>query len=335
MKKFKATYIVIGIFILLAVYIYFFERGEVPSKKIKIFSDIKKEDINKIELNNVEKNETIICEKIRDNEWQIISPKRYDIEQDEIDSLVNNFVNLDIDREFKDKELRNLKDYGLDAPSFKAIAYFKNGKSATLFFGQKTPSNSYYFVQPSDKNVVCTAATYSVENVKKDIPKLRKKSIFLFDTEKVTKILLAGDKGPIECEKDDKGDWRVKSTVSVPGDKNAIESIVNTVKNSRIQEFIEDEPKDLGKYGLKKSKISIKIWEGKDKVIASLLFGKKMEGKEQVYVKNESAKPVYAVFSSIATDVHKGIDDLKDKKIEEKPKSTTKGNGGTIGTIKK
>lgn len=185
MKKFfKSNYIVLLIFILLGIFVIFVDKGKrEKSEKISIFSQgIKKEDITKIELIDIEKQTYILCNKFQNGVWQITVPKRYDVDKGTITGVINNFTNIAVDRKLTMESLEtvsviDLKNFGLDNPKFKIKVSSYDNKENVLIVGNLTPTQSLYYVKEQDKEPVYTVYSYCIDGMRKDLKSLRDKEV--------------------------------------------------------------------------------------------------------------------------------------------------------------
>ena len=85
----------------------------------------------------------------------------------------------------------------------------------------------------------------------------------------------------------------ITSPLKTDGDKWNIEDFLRDIKNLKAKEFIEDDAKDLSKYGLDKPSIKIELWLGKDMAYKGVNFGKTEE--DIVYACRAGLNTVYGL----------------------------------------
>ena len=172
-KLLKPSYMALIIFVLLGVFVIFIDKGKrEKEEKISVFV-LKEENITKIELIDIEKNTDIICSKSDSGLWEVISPKKYEVDKDTINGIINNFINLAVDRKIAGGI--NLKSFGLDNPKFKIKVFTTDNKENTLIIGNLSPTQNLYYVKDHDKDPVYTVYSYCIDGMRKDLKSLRKK----------------------------------------------------------------------------------------------------------------------------------------------------------------
>ncbi|MFH1824533.1 MAG: DUF4340 domain-containing protein [Candidatus Firestonebacteria bacterium] len=311
-KTFRATYIVLGILILLGVYVYFFEKDKKVESTVKKVFNIKKEDLKKFEIVNNEKKESLVCEKIGSTEdWKMVKPKQYELEKSELEGVINSITGLSTDRKLEN--LTDLSPFELDKPAYTINFSTKDNKNYAFLIGSKTPTENFYYIKDASKKDIYTTFSYIVEPLKKDVKDLRKKNILDIVLEKVTKLTIKFEKKELTFSKD--LDRWIIVPYSFTADKSSVENLINKLKELKAKDFVEDEPTDFKKYGLDKPKVTISINEGSDKPEMTFCIGKKLKDKEEDYVKREDVSVVYSIEHSFAANFDKNYNDLREKKL--------------------
>lgn len=301
--KFKLTYILILAVILLGVYVYFFERGEKIETGKEIYA-VKEEEIQKFSLVELQ------CEKL-EGKWLITKPKKYETDEEEIKAIVKKLAKPEIDRKIEENP-SDLKIYGLDRPSFQATIWLVNGSSRSFVVGNETPIKGSYYAKSMNNPSVYIMAGYQVQSLKKELKDLRKRNIMEIEIDKVGQLEIVSAKKDLVYEKVGE-QWFLKKPKAFEVTTSGVEGILNTLKNLRVQDFVEDEPKDIKLYGLNKPQLTARVWSGKEKAALALLIGKKLKDKEQNYARREGLSPVYTVDTSLIKDLNKEPNDIRDK----------------------
>ncbi len=115
----------------------------------KIFQ-LKGESIVKVKLQKVLG--TIVCEK-KDNQWQIIKPKKYASNHKAIDRLSQVFMKLESIKFLTDS---NLSKFGLAKPKESFSFWIQDEKKYTLYKGNKVPGESSFYVRTNLSKEVYT-----------------------------------------------------------------------------------------------------------------------------------------------------------------------------------
>ena len=307
-NKFLGTYIVVGIVVLLGIYVYQSEKGgHVDRAAVRIF-EANTDDISAIELTDNEAGKVITLQK-KGKDWKMVKPGDYELDKVAVEGLVNSLANLPIERKVKDN-IAELSAYGLDKPAYKA-AFTEKGKVKAYIIGKKNPTEvSYYIMDEAGKDLY-TAFNYSVDNLKKDLKSLRKKYLTELDPEKLTGITIKMDTGVIVLMKS-KDKWWI-SPYNFECDEKAMGSLMGRIKNIRVVDYIDDEPKSLIRYGLESPRVSLCADSGTSKV--TVLVGKKVADKEEDYVKVEGQASIYSVDRSFTQSLDKTYNDFRSRNV--------------------
>lgn len=319
----KITIAVLIAFILLVIFVVYIDKiKKGKEEKIQIFGKLKQEEIIKFELNNIEKNESVICEKNKDGVWEIINPKTCKTEENTVKAVLSELVNIDVDRKVIDKAV-DLKQYGLEQPKFQIKFNLINNAAYSLIVGDKSPAENSYYIKDTDKNPVYTAYSYSIDNLKKTVKDLRKKEIFEFSTDKVMKIAVQYNGKVKEFVKKDKEKWNIAVPVKADAKSEEVISLIITVRNIRALDFIEDDPKSLQECGLLNAPNSIKMWLENEKEPCVLYIGNKSKVSNNVYAKTSLNPCIYEINPEVLRDINKDIKEFKfaEARKEEKKDS--------------
>ena len=310
-KSFKTTWIVAGIFILLAAVALYLDSGDKISRdKIKIYK-IEKDDIKSFELINNLKTETVSCERSGASDWGMLKPRAYEIEKSEVEAVVTNLASLSLDR--KIEKPGALKDYGLEKPAYAAVFVLKNGKKHTLFIGDKNPTGTFYYLKDKDINDIFLGYSFSLEPLLKGVKDLRKKSFFDIDTGMVNRVDVKFENKEYSLLKGEDKNWLI-SPYTFKGSKDEVEKLLTSLKKIKATDIIEDEAKDLKKYGLDRPRLLVTVFLDNGKKITALV-GKKLAEKEETYARLENSMVIYSINGDFIKEADKTYNDYRDKKL--------------------
>lgn len=320
MTRFKSTWFYLLLAALLGGYIYFFERGPAKKeeeKKTKVFAGFVADDISDIRLENF--STTLTAEKapidIRKDEkgvWHILSPKQYKADESIVRTMLSNVG--DFNPETTIEKPANLADYGLAKPSGRCEFKTKNGAVYTLLIGDKGMGNSSTYAKTGDKEAVHLLQSYLVEGLQKRINDYRDRTFFKTDLVLARKVRIVREGKTTVFEKGQDNVWRLAQPVQGKADEAKLRDLLNAVSNLRGDDFVEDHPADLGKYGLSPARISVEVWPGSG-APQSLLIGK-MKGKNtSYYAKNGEAPAVLLVGQYIDHTLDLKTADYRDKTL--------------------
>lgn len=317
MKKSKSILILVGfLVILMGAYFYLDKKspqsndvGSEPSKFELTKFDVK--EVTNIKLTS--KDETLELVNL-DSRWLVKSDPTMKLDQEVVSGVVLSFSTLMADK-IIDENPMNLKDYGLEHPSVTAEAELKDGSKKIVYLGNLTPdNNTYYLMMKDDPKLYAVPASY-VENLRYKLADVRDGKIHSIDTQNLNYVKVTHKDGTIvEIKKDEtkaadpaKNSWvMVQPYASQAVDSSRITNILGAIPYIKANKFIEDDAKDLSKYGLDKPSLEISMKDASSS--ADIYFGKDLD-ETYVYFKTDTSNAVYATkkdylyfFESPATD---------------------------------
>ena len=316
--KVRTTVILFGIFIILLVFVYFFEgplskRDQKKAKEvIALFPDFEKGKATKIEAKGSTQEVSLEREKkgwlISDTDGFTADPILVD---NALDTVIN-FIRENIASKNPEKQelFEVTKKKGLEVKISDAdqniLAHFYIGKTGPDFF------STYLRREGSDE--VLLAGGYIKSAFDKSIENWRDKTIFDFPAEAITQLTLKSSDKNIVLEKDEKGDWQTTKPEKGKTKKEVVVNIGTTLAFLKATAFAEDY--DLKKYQLDSPQFTITAILG-DKEEKQLLIGEKHEEKSQYYVKNQAKKTIFLVGKHQIDKMNKTLQDLKEEEKKE------------------
>jgi hypothetical protein len=121
------------------------------------------------------------------------------------------------------------------------------------------------------------------------------------------------DGSPVDLQRQG-GRWVITAPESYPADQDAVSGVVSSLSPVTADSVVEDNPRDLGKYGLKAPSLTVTVHQKNGKA-AEILFGEDVPTGSLVYARMDSSPKVYAVSSSVKTSFDKAVSDLRDKRL--------------------
>src|SRR5579859_6102991 len=151
--------------------------------------------------------EPIVLAKNAAGAWQITQPKPLNADQSAVSGVLSTVSSLNSERLVDDKPA-DLKQYGLDQPSFEADITGKDNQSQKLLLGDDTPAGSAVYAMLAGDPRVFTVATYKKTSIDKSVNDLRDKRLLTITTDKVSRIDLSRKNQDIEFGRA-KDDWQI------------------------------------------------------------------------------------------------------------------------------
>ena len=193
-----------------------------------------------------------------DGAWRILAPIQAGVEIRAIDGLLDQLKFAKREEVVVEKDA-DLKEFALDRPS--GIVSFK-GASATakggvLSFGSANPTGAQAYAMVSGRPEVFLTSSTVKSGLLKDADALRDKALWDFevaDVQRVDSTLGAG----YTLERGKDGAWQVTRPVRKAAKGEEVKNFLQSLKDLRIEKFVDEEGKNLGKYGLSQGRIELK-----------------------------------------------------------------------------
>lgn len=317
MKKSKSILILVGfLVVLLGAYFYLDKKS---AKSDDVASEPSKLELTKFDVQEVStikltsSDETLELVNL-DSRWVVKANPTMKLDQQVVSGVALSFSTLMADK-IIDENPVNLKDYGLENPSVTAEAELKDGSKKIVYLGNLTPdNNTYYLMMKDDPKLYAVPASY-VENLKYTLSDVRDGKIHSIDTQNLNYVKVTHEDGTIvEIKKGEtkaadssNNSWlMVQPYANQEVDSGRIANILGAIPYIKANKFIEEDGKDLVKYGLDKPSLVISM---KDAASSSnIYFGKDLDDT-YIYFKTDTSNAVYATkkdylyfFESPATD---------------------------------
>ncbi len=194
--------------------------------------------------------------------WKVLKPRELPADKIKVDAILNTINNLKAS-EFIDAP-KSEAEYGFDKPQGKITVWLEGGKSPyrTLLVGKQVKSPDGLFVKVAGEPTIfkTTASGMDVENLMPKLIAVREKVISHFEHDQVEKVTLTPAEGkPIVLVRSGKDDWKITSPEKADGNKIKLDTVLFAAADLRGDEWIEDDPKDLAKYGLDKPRLEVEV----------------------------------------------------------------------------
>ena len=298
----------------LGAYIYFVDSerpaataaaGEPAREK---FFTVESDKINEIRL-TVKGQSTLL--KKEEGGWKMIEPLTADADPPEVLGMAQAISSIESVREVVDNP-SDLAQFGLaDAPiqvEFKA----EGGVTGSFKLGNKNPQQSEVYAIKGGDHTVVLVSSFQESSFNKEPFALRDKRILKFDREKADSLaLVRGGNSTLMTRTG--SEWKVVKPVEARTDYSAIEGFLTRLGSANMSRLVEENPKDLSKYGLDKPVMTVTI--GAESAKTVLEIGK--TENDQTYAKDASRPMVFTVDSTLQGDLTRSFDDYRKKELFE------------------
>ncbi len=312
--RLRNTLLLAVVFILLGAYLYFFELQKTGQEKAERLLDFKADEVESIILGYPE--QEIRLKKEPSGKWKITQPLQVTADQSIISSILSTLNTSEVKRTVEEKPSpADLENFGLDKPKVKVLITLQKGKALPpILLGEKTPvGNSVYLKRGSEPAVLLASASI-LPSLEKKLYDLRDKKIIEIKKDAVRQLALKGAKGDFVLIKKAEG-WFIDKPKSYRADQAEIQGMLSTIRNMSAQDFLEESPSDLEKYGLDRPRLQVTLFMGEEERQREILFGDKREGRDEVHLVLDSKETVYTVYESVFKELDKDLIALRDKEI--------------------
>ena len=310
----KSTIALLVVLVGLVAYIYFVDSKKPAASadgssatKEKVFT-VDTDKIN--ELRITYQGQTAALKK-EGTGWKMTEPAQIDADPPEAIGVASALGNVEIVRVI-DENATNLEQFGLANPAITVEYKAEGGASGKLRLGNKNATQGEMYALKNDEKRVFLVSAYQETSFNRTPFDLRDKKILKFDREKADTLVLAKGASSIEMARSG-SEWKVTRPVPSRSDYSAIEGFLTRLSSSNMSKLVEENPKDLAKYGLDKPAMTVTIGAGSAKTV--LEVGKK-EGTE-TYAKDASRPMVFVVDTTLQGDLDKNFDDYRKKELFE------------------
>ena len=308
MRGLKSTIALLVVLIGLVAYIYFVDSkkpaSDAPETKAKAFT-VDADQIEEIHIKPTSGDASRVAKA--NGTWQLIEPEKAEADQGQVSNAATSLASLEINRVVDDNP-SDLSQYGLNPPKAE-ITFRAKGQKDThqLLLGEKTATGSDLYAKTPDQKRVFLISGY-LENTFERTPfDLRDKAALKFDQSKADGIEIAHD-GTTALAKSG-SEWAVTKPYKARADFAGAEAVLTSLSSLQMQKIVENDAKDLAKYGLDKPDATITVNGGSTR--AALALGKK-EG-DSVYARDLSRPIVFTIAATAAGDLEKDAGALRRK----------------------
>jgi hypothetical protein len=310
--KFKATFILLVIFLCLLAFILLFDVKDVgeeePGDKLV---DLSSDDVERIVFKTEEG--TITFTKEGEDNWLITEPIEANADKLEVDRIAADFSSLEIDR-VVEEEPKDLEKYGI--PLMEISLKFKDKEEPVkVLVGMENPLDQKFFAKREDETRVVLIASTHKTLFEKKVFDFREKSIFKFETGNVKGIQLHSGDIRWEAEKSEE-EWFLKKPVESLAKKNDITSLLSSLSDLKAKEFVSEEKNDeeLTKFMLDASKNTITLQMPLENQEVTFFIQKT---EDKLYATTSLSPKIIEVEDTILSKLEKDPIEMRDTEVAD------------------
>ena len=265
--------------------------------------------ITKLELKSKD-SEPIVLTKNGSGNWQIAEPKSLNADQSVVSSAISTLSSLNSERLIEEKA-SDLKQYGLDQPTFEVEITAKDNKMQRLLLGDETPAGSATYAMLAGDPRVFTVASYNKSSFDKSLNDLRDKRLLTVHADQVSRLELIRKNQEIEFGRS-KDEWQILKPKPLRADSVEVGELVGKLTDARM---------DLSGTGADSKDTASAFAKGQPVALAKLTDPtgtqelQVRKNDNTYYAQSSGVEGSYKVNSDLGQALDKGLDDFREKKL--------------------
>ena len=157
------------------------------------------------------------------------------------------------------------------------------------------------------------AYLYFVESKRDPADADKKAKVFTVEGDKIDELVMKSESGDRTTLKKTGTEWQLVAPVATPSDGAAVSGVTSNLSTLELQRVIDENPQDLGEYGLKEPRIEVTFKSGGKE--QKLLIGRKTPAATDLYAKLGDSPRVFLIPGFVDTTFNKTTFDLRDKTV--------------------
>jgi hypothetical protein len=272
---------------------------------------IPQDQFKQVEIKKTGGEDTIVRKNDSGN-WEMVSPKPLNVDQESINSLVSSLSSLNADRLIEDKT-SDLAQYGLASPSLTVAIQKKDGKTTELLIGDETPTSGGFFAKLQGDPRVFTIASYNKTSLDKSPNDLRDKRLLTFDSDKLVRLELTAKKQTIEFAKNNQNDWQILRPKPLRADGGQVEELIRKIKDARmdISGTDDDAKKTAASFANGTPVAQVKVTDAS----STQQLDVRKDKDNNYYAKSSVVEGAYKVSKDLGDGLDKSLEDFRNKKL--------------------
>lgn len=253
-----------------------------------------------------------------DEDWKIVKPVSAAADRYAVESLLNDMKNLkgsDIV-----EEPHAYSKYKLDQARAEIVVYTRTGKPQNLVLSlpDENKKSEAYASSTRVPYVVKLGGSFVLDNAAKDLAEWRERLLFSVNREDAREVRIDYGGFEIACAKGARDAWSVKSPPGVKVE-DELNDMLFEVIYARAEEFTDDAPKDLSRYGLAAPRARVTVSGVREDSPFSVVFDLGARTADHAYLKLADGPAVFAVRKELIERVERFGEKVK---AEAKPASS-------------
>lgn len=315
--SFLKTAISVVLFVGLALFYYFYEhkgapkRAEEKQRSERIFQF----DRDRIETISIQRGPTVIRLEKRNGLWSMTQPVESETDSSIVESILKNMHETAQGRIVSDDPETPL-EFGISEDSLVVtVEGDEETERFSLHLGAETPSGNNRFARRGSEGPIFLISLSASDPLDKRTFDIRDKTVVKGKTSDLNRIELDRGEFHLAAEKTGEDQWMITKPEKVRGDRTTLENIGSQMFNSKVKEFVDENPDDLSEYGLDNPAVALRFWTTGDDRPQTLYFGSIDEATNRVMVRREYANRVMAIAPTVLEDLKTDVNVYRDRTL--------------------
>jgi hypothetical protein len=334
LPEFWKTYAALVVVAGLAAYIFLVEQkrepgtGEKPKEKLFTLDKAKVKEITVARSAG----ETIRLVK-SGPDWRMAEPMAVAADGPAVESLLSSLEGLEVQDEAVASAAK-LADYGLASPRIQLTVVAEGAKAPLrLFLGEKLVDGSGVYAKLPDAPRVFTIASFVESSLDKKAFDLRDRDFLKIKRDAVKTLAVVGPEGSYTLARDDKGEWAFKAPLATRAGRWAVDGLLGSIENLRMDSVAAEDAKDLKPFGLDKPArtVTMGLADGSSRTleIGAATADKKYQ------VRQSGSAMVAVVPGALVDELAKGMANLRAKRLLDVATYDVESFEATLAGVKK
>jgi hypothetical protein len=245
--------------------------------------------------------------KRENGKWRMTEPKALPADQDVVGPMTSALGTLSADKVI-DEKATDLKQYGLATPTLDVQVTRKDGKTDHVLIGDDTLTGSGAYAMVAGSPKVVTITSFTKTSLDKRPDDIRDKRLLNFDSDKLTRVELAGKGALVEFGKNAQNEWAILKPRPLRADGSSVDTLINKLKDAKMDMTETDAAKKFAG-AAKVATATVTDSSGTQTLEV------RRDKDKNVFAKSSAVEGVYKVNADLADGVDKGLDDFRNKKL--------------------
>lgn len=245
-----------------------------------------------------------------DGAWRIVQPIQTDADQSTADGIVNQLATARVSQT-ESGSIDRRKAFGLDPPQASVQFQLANGSKHAILIGDKDFTGESAYTLVDNGQSVSLLPQLLATSAMKSLDDLRDRAVLHMDSEQVASFELKNSSGDLVASRD-KDEWKFATPAGSLAGKDAVDSLLQAVANSKMVSVASETSDNLARYGLTAPAIRFTASSGKA-TMSTLVVGNK-EGA--AYFARDLSRPtIFRIDGDVEKKLSANFADLRDKQV--------------------